>query len=217
MCTCARLVAAHIKSGMCSSESTLIWEANAGCVRVCQSVCHDERGAPSTNGSAVDHGFGGCNSPPSVTRKRPLPALRSTSQWLHLNVVHVDLMSHHQPKTHRPLNTSGSRYGQPLPSGILTPPLSGAARRCRLHCSRGRSVGFRLVFGSRGLSPSSTTEQTASPYKLPYLSQVADPPASPLRNCQKQESMFLISERPHHRALWVGGGHFVKHKEKDGL
>lgn len=55
MCTCARLVAAHIKSGMCSSESTLISEANSGCVRVCQSVCRDERGEPSTNGSAVDH------------------------------------------------------------------------------------------------------------------------------------------------------------------
>lgn len=62
MCTCARLVAAHIKSGMCSSESTLISEANSGCVRVCQSVCRDERGEPSTNGSAVDHRFGGCNS-----------------------------------------------------------------------------------------------------------------------------------------------------------
>lgn len=111
-------------------------------------------------------------------------------------------MSHRQPKTHRPLNTSGSRYGQPLASENLTPPLSGAAGRYRLHCSRGRSVGFRLVFGSRGLSLSSTTEQTVSPYKLPYLSQVADPPpASPLRNCQKQESMFLISEHPHHRAL----------------
>lgn len=110
-------------------------------------------------------------------------------------------MSHRQPKTHRPLNTSGSRYGQPLASENLTPPLSGAAGRYRLHCSRGRSVGFRLVFGSRGLSLSSTTDQTVSPYKLPYLSQVADPPASPLRNCQKQESMFLISEHPHHRAL----------------
>lgn len=98
-------------------------------------------------------------------------------------------MSHHQPKTLGPLNTSGSQHGQPLASDNLAPTLSGAAGRCRLHCSRGRSVGFRLVFGSQGLSPSSTTEQTASPYKLPYLSQ-------------KQESMFLISEHPHHRALY---------------
>lgn len=61
------------------------------CARVRQSVCRDERGEPPTNGSAVDHQICSMGKPSLFVvshrmqqlrlchKKRPLPALRTTS------------------------------------------------------------------------------------------------------------------------------------------